>query len=81
MGSKVVDILAQAKSNPAGVRFAHLVKLVLAMGYELKRQNGSHRVFGRAGFPTINLQPDGNKAKDYQVRQVVAIIEERNIEV
>jgi hypothetical protein len=55
--------------------------LVLAMGYELTRQKGSHRVFGRPGFPTINLQPDAGKAKDYQVRQVVAIIEAHNIEV
>jgi predicted RNA binding protein YcfA (HicA-like mRNA interferase family) len=81
MGSKVADILAQAKSNPDGIRFRDLVRLVEAAGFELRRQPGSHRVYKRAGLPIINIQPRGSMAKGYQVKQVVALIETHKLEV
>jgi len=58
--------------------------LVEAIGYVQRRQSGSHRVFThpkRAALPMINLQSDGATAKPYQVRQVLRLIDEHNLEV
>jgi predicted RNA binding protein YcfA (HicA-like mRNA interferase family) len=81
MTGKAAGILAAAKSNPAGIRFRDLVRLVEAAGFELRRQVGSHRVYKRAGLPIINIQPEGSMAKGYQVKQVVALIETHELEV
>lgn len=37
------------------------------------RIKGSHHIFKMpwSGNPMVNLQPDGNKAKGYQVKQLV----------
>jgi predicted RNA binding protein YcfA (HicA-like mRNA interferase family) len=82
VASKALGILAQAKSNPAGVRFRDLVRLVEAVGFVLDRQKGSHRVYRREGLTArINLQPQGSMAKVYQVRQVLSVIETHKLEV
>ena len=78
---KPKDILEAARANPVGVRFTHLVKLVLAMGYQFHHQNGSHAIYKRPGFPSVNIQPIKSMAKDYQVIQVIGIIDEYGIEV
>lgn len=84
MGRKPSETLEQARRSPANVRFRDLCKLVEAMGYVQRRQGGSHRVFShatRTEQPLINLQSDGATAKPYQVRQVLRLIEEHNLEV
>jgi hypothetical protein len=81
MDAKFAGTLGVAKSNPASGRFRDLEKLVLAPGYELKRQNGSHRIYSRRGLPMINLRSDGAMAKAYQVKQVREIIETHKLEV
>ena len=46
------------------------------------RINGSHHVYYRENIPEIlNLQPNGNLAKPYQVKQVRALIKKYNLEV
>lgn len=81
MGSKAARILAQAKSNPAGVRFRDLLRLIEAAGFVFDHQTGSHRIYRRAGLPVINVQPEGSMAKGYQVKQVVKMIETHKLEV
>jgi hypothetical protein len=84
MGRTAVDVLEQARRSPAGLRFRDLCRLVEAIGYLLRRQKGSHHVFThatRAELPMINLLADGATAKPYQVRQVVRLIDEHNLEV
>ena len=49
-----------------------------------RRQKGSHIVFAhgaRPSLPMVNLQSDGATAKPYQVRQIVRLIDEHNLEV
>lgn len=43
------------------------------LGFTL-RISGSHHNFTRAGFDRINLQPLGQLAKVYQVRQVREVL-------
>ncbi len=58
----------------ANVRFDDLRMLLTHLGFE-ERVKGSHHIFTRAGVAEIvNLQPKGNQAKPYQVKQVRDII-------
>ena len=44
------------------------------MGFE-KRIKGSHHLFSKDGVDEIvNIQPAGNKAKPYQIKQVRVLI-------
>jgi predicted RNA binding protein YcfA (HicA-like mRNA interferase family) len=57
---------------------------VETIGYVLRRQKGSHRIFANARWPDlpiVNRQSDGAKAKAYQVRQVVRLIDEYQLGV
>lgn len=56
------------------VAFDDLVYLLEGMGFE-KRIKGSHHLFSKDGVDEIvNIQPAGNKAKPYQIKQVRAVI-------
>ena len=84
MGRTVAEVLEQARRSPANVRFGDLRRLVEAVGYSFRRQKGSHLVFthgARPDLPMVNLQSDGANAKPYQVRQIVRLIDEHNLEV
>jgi len=56
------------------VDFSEAVTLLQALDFSL-RIRGSHHIFDREGVDElINIQPDGSKAKAYQVRQIRDII-------
>jgi len=58
----------------ANVDFAALCQLLERLGFEV-RVKGSHHIFTRNDVSEIlNLQPKGNKAKLYQVKQVRSIL-------
>jgi len=84
MGRTGAEILEQARRSRANVRFRDLRRLVEAAGYVLRRQKGSHHVFTHATrleLPMVNLQSEGANAKPYQVRQVLRLFEENQLEV
>jgi predicted RNA binding protein YcfA (HicA-like mRNA interferase family) len=65
-------ILAGSKN----VRFADVATLVEAFGFRLPRTDGSHHIFVRADVPELlNLQNVKGKAKPYQIRQFLRIVE------
>ncbi len=50
--------------------FTDLLKILESTGFEV-RIKGSHHIFTKENIEEIiNLQPKGNKAKPYQVKQV-----------
>ena len=54
--------------------FLDLVKLLEILGFQ-HRVKGSHHIFTKDSVvEIINLQPKGNKAKPYQVKQVRELI-------
>jgi hypothetical protein len=61
--------------NPKNVKFKELLKLCIKH-FGTPRICGSHYIFKTPwqGDPRINIQKDGNMAKPYQVRQVMAAI-------
>lgn len=70
---KVLHRLLSGKSD-ANIPFADLCLLLKCLSFE-EHITGSHHNFRREGVKEIlTLQPEGNKAKRYQVRQVREII-------
>lgn len=60
--------------SDANVDFGDLRTLLGSLGFN-ERVRGSHHIYFRTGVEEmINLQPKGNKAKAYQVKQVRNII-------
>jgi hypothetical protein len=55
------------------------VRLVEAYGFVLKRTRGSHRLYSREQVPLVNLQEARGRAKAYQVREFLALIESYNL--
>lgn len=71
-------ILEDARNNPRDVRLSDVRKLAEAFGFT-RRPGGKHpHIYKRRGFSTmLNFQDDGNgKAEAYQVRQLLAAIDE-----
>lgn len=60
--------------NDKNIRFADFRNLIIDLGFK-ERIKGDHFIYKRDDIPErINIQPDGNKAKPYQVKQVRLII-------
>ena len=58
----------------ASIQFSEAVALLQAFGFSL-RIKGSHHIFYKEGVvEIINIQPDGSKAKSYQVKQIRDLI-------
>ncbi len=58
----------------ANILFTDLCQLLKHMGF-IERIRGSHHIFTKNGVEEIlNLQPKGNNAKPYQVKQVRNVI-------
>jgi predicted RNA binding protein YcfA (HicA-like mRNA interferase family) len=63
------------------VDFADLIRLLQLLGFKEVGGSGSHRVFVRSGVEEIlTLQEVHGQAKPYQVRQVVALIRQYNLD-
>jgi predicted RNA binding protein YcfA (HicA-like mRNA interferase family) len=76
-------LLEKILSGAKNIRFRDLVKLVEGFGFELKRIKGSHHIFKHPNVPELlSLQPDdNNQAKPYQIRQLLDLIEEYNLQL
>ena len=61
-------------TSDANIRFGELTKLLYGLGFT-ERIRGSHHIFKRDDIEEIvTLQPQGSKAKPYQVKQVRQLI-------
>jgi predicted RNA binding protein YcfA (HicA-like mRNA interferase family) len=64
------------------VRFADLIDLVEAFGFELARVSGSHHIFTHPEITELlNLQEVHGQAKPYQVRQFLRLVERYNLKL
>ena len=56
------------------ISFSDLYNILIALGFSV-RIKGDHHIFTKADVvEIINIQPDGNKAKPYQVNQVRNVV-------
>jgi hypothetical protein len=62
------------------VRYRDFCRLVEAFGFRLERTRGSHHIYRHEHMPIrLNLQDRNGEAKPYQVRQLLAVVEEYNL--
>ncbi len=73
-------LLQKALAGPKNIRFGDMVALVEAFGFRLARVKGSHHIFVHTGVPRlVNLQDVDGKAKPYQVRQFLRLVERHDL--
>ncbi len=73
-------ILDKALSGPENIRFKEIISLAQSFGFSLSRISGSHHIFVHPAIPKlINLQNVSGKAKPYQVRQLLKLVEVYNL--
>ena len=71
------DILSGTKDN--NIKFNDLRMFLVQSGFK-ERIKGDHFIYKRNDFPErINIQPNGNTAKPYQVRQIRNLIKKYNL--
>ena len=64
------------KRNPANIRFEKICKIAETFGFKMRKGKGSHHIFIRPGVKKLlNFQNVKGKAKPYQVKQLIKIIE------
>ncbi len=73
-------LLKKALSSPANLRFEEARALARAFGFRLSRVSGSHHIFTHQNVrELVNLQEVEGKAKPYQVKQLLALVERYNL--
>ena len=73
-------LFEELKNNPKNVRFEKLCKIVEAFGFRFKGGKGSHRIYVQEEIgEMLNFQNVSGKAKPYQVRQFIKIVEKYNL--
>ncbi len=73
-------VLRKALASPANLRFAEACALARGFGFHLCRVSGSHHIFVHPNVrELINLQDVRGKAKAYQVKQLLQIVERNNL--
>jgi predicted RNA binding protein YcfA (HicA-like mRNA interferase family) len=75
-------LLQKALSSPKNMQFNEMVTLVEVFGFRLSRVKGSHHIFVHPQVrELVNLQNVGGKAKPYQVRQFLRLVERYNLKM
>jgi predicted RNA binding protein YcfA (HicA-like mRNA interferase family) len=71
-----------SKGEVQNVAFKDLMNLVEGFGFALDRISGSHHIYSHVGIPElVNLQDVKGKAKPYQIRQLLKLVERYNLEL
>ncbi len=75
-------LLQKLLSDSKNIRFGEACACAEAFGFGLSRINGSHHIYVHPEIPElVNLQNVGGKAKAYQIKQLLQIIERHNLEL
>ena len=75
-------LLEKILSGSKNVHFNDMILLVEAFGFRLIRVRGSHFIFEHPQIPElINLQEKNGKAKPYQVREFLQLIEKYDLDL
>ena len=73
-------ILEKVLSGSLDLSFRDFRRLVEAFGFRLSRVSGSHHIFVHANVvELVNIQEVRGKAKPYQIRQFLKLVEEYNL--
>lgn len=79
---KKKKLLEKIIAGSKNIRFAEATALAEAFGFRLDRVSGSHHVFVHPDIPElINLQNVNGKVKPYQLKQLINLIEQHNLQM
>jgi predicted RNA binding protein YcfA (HicA-like mRNA interferase family) len=79
MGKKR-KLLQRLLAGSKNVNFADAASCAEAFGYRLDRINGSHHIYVHDQIPEVlNLQDVKGKAKPYQIKQLLQVIEKYDL--
>jgi predicted RNA binding protein YcfA (HicA-like mRNA interferase family) len=74
--------LAKALGGSKNLRFSEAVSLAKAFGFRISGVKGSHHIFVHPNVrELVNLQEVGGRAKPYQVKQLMELVERYNLEL
>lgn len=66
--------------NLKALSFSDFVHLLQAYGFRHARTEGSHRIFVHPAVQRpFSIQPEGKRAKAYQLRQFIAMLEQYDL--
>jgi len=73
-------LLQKALASPANLRFEEVCALARAFGFYQSRVKGSHYIYVHPSVrELVNLQDVRGKAKPYQVRELLELVERYNL--
>ena len=73
--------LRKVLGKTENTRFGEMVAVVEAYGFRLTQINGSHHIFKHPGMSELlNLQNYRGKAKAYQIRQFINLLEKYGLD-
>ena len=79
---KKLKLLQRLLINQKNVKFDDAVSCAEAFGFRLDRINGSHHIFVHDEIPElVNLQNVKGKAKSYQIKQLLQLVEKYNLRI
>jgi predicted RNA binding protein YcfA (HicA-like mRNA interferase family) len=68
--------------NLANVSFPDFQGLIEALGFEVEGIRGSHHIYRRRDHAArLNVQPIKGQAKPYQIRQLLALVEQYDLKL
>ena len=75
-------LLQKLLSGSKNIRFSEAVSCAESFGFRLNRISGSHHIFVHPEVPELlNLQSVKGKAKPYQIKQLLQLIERYNLQM
>ena len=75
-------LLKKLLSGSKNIRFSEAVAGAEMFGFRLQRINGSHHIFAHPEvLELVNLQDVKGKAKPYQVKQLLQLVERYNLKM
>lgn len=82
VGMNKRKLLEKVLSGSRNISFKEMISLVEAFGFHLSRSKGSHFIFTHPQIPElVNLQEQDGKAKPYQIRQFLQLIERYHLDL
>jgi predicted RNA binding protein YcfA (HicA-like mRNA interferase family) len=78
--SKIQKLFAAFLQNQKNQSFRDFETLLHAFRFEYQRTSGSHRIWRHPLIrQSLSIQPKGKDAKDYQVKQFLAMVSEHDL--
>ena len=75
-------LLQKLLSGTKNIRFSEAMSCAEAFGFQLDRVNGSHHILTHKDIPELlNLQNVKGKAKPYQTKQFLQLVETHNLQM